>query len=130
MPAYDDSRFSPAAPVVRAILRNPQSGATLSDVLMLIDSGADITLLPKGVVVSLGIEALGTSYELMGFDGAKSTAEAVRADLLFLRKTFRGQFLLVDQDIGILGRDVLNNISLILDGPRLTWQEQSSTNRV
>ena len=128
MPAYDDRRFSPAAPVIIATLRNPKSGEVLADVPMLIDSGADVTLLPREMAGSLGIESAGI-YELMGFDGTKSMAEAVRADLLFLRKTFRGQFLLVDQDIGILGRDILNNISLFLDGPRLVWQEQSSTNR-
>jgi hypothetical protein len=124
MPAYDDSRFAPAAPVIRVELRNPESGAVLKDVLMLIDSGADITLLPKMKVDALRIESSGASYELMSFDGTKSVSEVVRADLLLLRKTFRGKFLLVDQEIGILGRDVLNNISLLLDGPRLTWEER------
>ena len=128
MPAYDDRRFSPAAPVLIATLRNPKNGEVLADVPMLIDSGADVTLLPRVMADSLGIESTGT-YELMGFDGTKSLAEAVRAELLFLRKTFRGQFLLVDQDVGILGRDILNNVSLFLDGPRLVWQEQASPNR-
>jgi predicted aspartyl protease len=123
MPAYDDGRFAPAAPVVNAVLRNPQNGAVLTDVPMLIDSGADITLLPKAVVDSLGIESSGTRYELMSFDGTKSTSAAVRADLLLLRKTFRGQYLLVDQEVGILGRDILNNISLWLNGPYLIWEE-------
>jgi hypothetical protein len=95
------------------------------DVLMLIDSGADITLLPKASVDSLGIESSGTSYELIGFDGTKSASVAVRAELLFLRKIFRGQFLIIDQEIGILGRDILNNVSLLLDGPRLTWEERA-----
>ena len=128
MPAYDDRRFFPAAPVLIATLRNPKNGEVLADVPMLIDSGADVTLLPRVMADSLGIESTGT-YELMGFDGTKSLAEAVRAELLFLRKTFRGQFLLVDQDVGILGRDILNNVSLFLDGPRLVWQEQASPNR-
>lgn len=44
----------------------------------------------------------------------------------FLNKTFRGRFLLIDQDWGVLGRDILNLISLLLDGPNLNWKEQRS----
>jgi hypothetical protein len=119
MPAYDGSRFSPAAPVVKAELRNPESGAVLADVLLLIDSGADITLLPKAKVDALRIEGFGTSYELLSFDGTKSVSEAVRADLLFLRKTFRGKFLLIDQEIGILGRDYLEQPIVVTGWPTL-----------
>jgi len=122
MPAYDDNLYSPPAPVVSARLRNPESGATCEGVLLLIDSGADVTLLPRPAVDALGIRSSGT-YELMSFDGSTSSAEAVRADLVFLDKTFKGQFLLVNQDVGILGRDVLNRVALLLDGPRLTWAQ-------
>jgi len=121
MPAYNEGLFSPPAPVVSATLRNPETGTTRG-VLLLIDSGADVTLLPRSAVDALGIQGSGT-YELMGFDGATSFADAVRADLLFLNKTFKGQFLLVNQEVGILGRDVLNRVALLLDGPHLTWEE-------
>jgi predicted aspartyl protease len=121
MPAYNEDLFSPPAPVVSAKLRNPESGATRDDILLLIDSGADVTLLPKSAVEALGIQSTG-AYELIGFDGGKSLADVVRADLLFLNKTFRGQFLLGNQDIGILGRDVLNSLAIVLDGPRLVWE--------
>jgi hypothetical protein len=46
MPGYDASGFDPPAPVARVVLRNPHSGATVSDVLLLLDTGADVTLLP------------------------------------------------------------------------------------
>jgi hypothetical protein len=36
---------------------------------------------------------------------------------------FRGQFLIVDGSHGILGRNVLNSLSLIMDGPNLIWRE-------
>jgi hypothetical protein len=61
---------------------------------------------------------------LEAFDGSKSTAPAITAELLFLGKTFRGQFLLIDSWHGILGRNVLNNLSLLLDGPSLMWTER------
>jgi len=90
---------------------------------MLIDSGADVTLLPKVVVESLGIPRSGARYELVAFDSTTSSADAVRAELVFLDKRFRGQFLLIEAEIGVLGRDVLDNVRVVLDGPGLQWEE-------
>jgi len=50
MPPYDDRFFAPPAAVLNARLRNPQDGAIIPDVLLLIDTGADVTLLPLGAV--------------------------------------------------------------------------------
>jgi hypothetical protein len=60
---------------------------------------------------------------LAGFDGAVSFAPVVGLELLFEQRTFRGQFLLIDQGWGILGRTILNRVPLLFDGPRLTWDE-------
>jgi len=123
MPAYDSSLFTPPAPVARVTLRNPNTGVTLADIPMLIDSGADVTLLPQSSVEFLGIVTeANTAYELTGFDGNQSSALAVRADLLFERKTFKGQFLLINQEVGYIGRDILNHLSLVLDGLGLNWE--------
>jgi predicted aspartyl protease len=125
MPSYDASHFDPPAPVARVMLRNPHSGATVSDVLLLVDTGADITLLPRTAVEPLGVPLLaGQQYELMGFDGSTSFAPVVMLDLLFLRRAFRGQYLLTAEECGIMGRDVLNHVIVLLDGPRQEWSEQ------
>lgn len=130
MPAYDSSLFTPPAPVARVTLRHPESGATVSDVLMLLDSGADVTLLPQAAVDQLGISASpDEGYELIGFDGSVSVARAVWLDLLFLRRSFKGRFLLIDREWGLLGRDTLNHVSILFDGPRLSWSEQVSSER-
>jgi hypothetical protein len=126
MPTYDASHFNPPAPVARAILRNTQSGATISDVLLLVDSGVDVTLLPRKAVEGIGVPlTAGQGYELMGFDGSKSLAPAVTLDMIFLKRIFRGQYLLIEEERGILGRDILNNIALLLDGPGQRWEEQT-----
>jgi hypothetical protein len=31
---------------------------------------------------------------------------------------------MTNSENGILGRDVLNHVAVLLDGPRLRWQEQ------
>jgi predicted aspartyl protease len=126
MPAYDDSRFSPPAPVVHVTVRCPRTGENQTDIPMLIDSGADVTLLPRAAVDSLSLERSETKYQLLAFDGELSVSEAVRGELLFLGRIFKGQFLIVDQLVGVVGRDVLNHISLLLDGPRLRWDELNS----
>ena len=46
MTAYDDDGFDPPAPVARVVLRHPDSAVSVTGVRMLIDSGADATLLP------------------------------------------------------------------------------------
>ena len=90
------------------------------------DSGADVTLLPRQIVEGLGIPPVaGQGYELMGFDGRTSFATAVILDLVFLKRVFRGQCLLIDEGRGILGRDILNHIALLLDGPGQRWQEHA-----
>jgi hypothetical protein len=123
MPAYDGNRFEPPAPVARVILRGPGGQV---ETLMLIDSGADVTLLPRRAVESVGVAVEGDRrYSLIGFGGTVSLSPVVRLELVFCGRTYRGQFLLLDEDCGILGRNVLNSVALVLDGPRLTWDETS-----
>lgn len=43
--------------------------------------------------------------------------------MTFLNRRFRGQFLLTDSEFGFLGRNVLNSVRLLFDGPQLNWDE-------
>ena len=117
------NRFEPPAPVARVNLRHP-SGGQVVEILMLLDSGADVTLLPRRAVESLGVPVdNGRRYSLIGFDGTDTLSSVVRLELIFCGRTYCGQFLLVDEEWGILGRNVLNSIALLLDGPRQRWDE-------
>jgi hypothetical protein len=128
MPAYDAALFNPPAPLAHVTLRHPESGATREDVPMLLDTGADVTLLPQSAVNELGITVLDDKhYELIGFKGQSSLSSVVRLEMVFLGLTFRGQFLLVEQEWGIVGRNVLNSVALILDGPRLMWEQHTAS---
>jgi hypothetical protein len=61
----------------------------------------------------------------MGFDGSKSFAPVVMLDVLFLRRAFRGRYLLIEAERGIMGRDILTHLSLLLDGPRQQWADHA-----
>ena len=123
MPEYNGTHFSPPAPTARVSLIHPDTGQTLDDVPMLLDTGADITLVPAGALRDLGIEMLPDLYALEGFNGTSVMAPAAYLGLRFLGRTFRGRFLATEHKIGILGRNVLNHLTLLLDGPRLQWRE-------
>lgn len=92
MTAYNATDFDPPAPVAYITLRNGDTGIEWSDVPMQLDSGADITLVPQAVVKQLNLTVTpNISYELAGFDGHTTIASMVRLELIFCRRTFRGQ---------------------------------------
>jgi len=123
MPDYDGQQFDPPAPVARVIVRTPDHARTVPDVTMLIDSGADVTLIPQVCAERLGLVSnMETGLLVRGFDGSPIMADVVEAEIVFLGRNFRGRFLLVTGECGILGRNVLNNLALLFDGPRRNWR--------
>lgn len=127
MPQYDSKQFDPPAPVAEVTLRNPRTREFLSDVKLLIDTGADVTLLPLAAVNRLGLKPEAANrYELVGFDGQRSFADSAVLDMMFLSNTFRGRYLLTNDETGILGRDVLLNLIIVLDGPASEWRQAGS----
>ena len=113
----------PPAPVAHVVVRRPDGAQSVADVAMLIDSGADVTLVPKSAASSLGVVGTGQKYELVAFDGTSSQHDSVQADVVFLKRRFRGRYLLTDAEIGIIGRDILNHLRLLFDGPGLMWDQ-------
>ncbi len=67
-----------------------------------------VTLLPKASLIELGVEPSDKTYELAGFDGHVIKAEIYRLQVIFLGKRFTGNYCSVDNAVGILGRDILN----------------------
>jgi len=125
MPPYDANQFDPPAPLTRVTLRNPKNGSATSDIPMLLDTGADVSLIPHAALSALDLSASQDRlYELVSFDGSTSYTPVVQIELVFCNRTFRGQFLVIDQVCGILGRNVLNSLSLVFDGPNLAWDEK------
>ena len=124
MADYDGQHFDPPAPVAMVSLGTVDRVRHVANVRMLIDTGADITLIPRSCAEQLGLlEKTDAVFHLQGYDGADATVEAVEARLFFLGQGYCGTFPLIDDDCGILGRNILNRLSLLFDGPNLKWQE-------
>jgi hypothetical protein len=124
MPDYDTENFDPPAPVAYVTLSHPATGVSLSDVPMLMDTGADVSLVPLGFIEQLGVEPdKDKLYEIQGFVGETKLAQVAQLELIFVKKKFLGQFLLIDQPIGILGRNILNMVAILFDGPKTSWFE-------
>ena len=121
MPAYDPN-FRPPAPVALVTLHLSTSGTSVANVPMLLDTGADISLIPRAVISAVDIIS-DRSYELESFDGTKTISPSIQLEMQFLGKSFRGQFLVIDSDYGIIGRNILNKLSLRLNGPSQVWTE-------
>ena len=124
MPAYDGVRSTPPAPFALVTLRNPDVRKSIFDVPMLLDTGADLSLIPRLASEALSLptkEAEG--IRLLSYDGAASNATVARAETILLGKTFLSDSMLVDDNHGILGRDILNQFSLYFDGPKPDWGE-------
>jgi hypothetical protein len=95
--------------------------------MMQIDSASDVSLIPESLTRQLGLIAREEEdCEVQAYDGTRSVARSVECELIFLRRAFAGTYLVMEGPIGILGRDILNYVSLVLDGPRLEWKEEHS----
>lgn len=124
MPAYDADQFDPPAPVAKVELRHPVTSALITNVPMLLDTGADVTLLQRDYTERHGVMPVEDKvYKVEGIDGSTKLAEVVQLKLVFPGRKFKGQFLLIDLPMGILGRIILNAVALLLDGPRGSRKE-------
>lgn len=123
--AYD-LRLDPPAPVVPArIAGGISEGAVMLP--MLVDTGADATLVPVRIVRRLGLPAVDV-VAVSGVDGLKqrATVHLASVEVGELRVSAR---IIAYADEAILGRDALNQVIVTLDGPSLTISLQSAVRK-
>jgi hypothetical protein len=94
---------------------------------MLLDTGSDVTIIPRRAVEILKLSTSSEApFRLAAFDGTESVHPVVRLELEVCGRRFRGRYVLHDEEIGILGRNVLNRLLLLFDGPHLAWDRYSA----
>lgn len=122
---YDDQRYQPPAPVAYLTLRTLDGrNLSISKVLALVDTGADVTLLPRWAVEQLGLTPLAdASVALAWFDGSIRSVESFELETSFQGGRFQGRYAVIDQPHDIVGRNLLNHFHLHFDGPAKTWHK-------
>ena len=115
---YKYSRnFNPPAPVVELSILAPLSTASNSSTA-LVDSGADITVIPDGIVSQLKLRRV-DSMPAFGFGKGVIEATVYAATLsvegILKPKIYR--VLSWNEDYVLLGRDLLNQLIAVLNGP-------------
>jgi hypothetical protein len=120
MPVYETVGFEPPAPIARALVRGSGS-QTYRGLPLLIDTGAEASVIPRFVAEAVGADIRPSDIILRFYDGTETRFEEAEVAVEFLSYRFRGLFLVADATYGILGRNILNLFVLTLDGPGLTW---------
>ena len=128
MQAYDAGRFESRRRPLAAFVTVKQLDIVIDGVPMLLDTGADVSLLPRLHVARLQFSDA-TQYELEAI--RQETENAWRRPLplncIFLEKPFAAVSLMVDgHGMACWAENVLNNLSLLFDGPSQTWVEKSA----
>lgn len=108
----------PPAPGVLLNLAHPVTGRRAEGIPALVDTGADLSVLPNRLVADLGLLQVDEQV-VEGFDG-RPRVLPVYLVVLHDRDLPPVEIRVVRGDVSnaILGRDVLNRYKVVLDGPK------------
>jgi clan AA aspartic protease len=112
--AFDPS-FQPPAPVLPIGIGSIDAGSPTTMVRMLVDTGADCTLIPARLARLLRLPIV-DKVEVRGV-GAQAIQVSVHAARVLIAGTRIVARLIAFEDEALLGRDLLNRLSLEIDGP-------------
>lgn len=120
--AYVPVSSGRTAPVVDAHVSVAEGNKTTATVSLMIDSGSDVTVLPESVVGVLGLKAV-DRLDLFAFDHDRASSYnvvevALKIGLIRLRAV---RICVAPGPYGLLGRDLLDRVTLELHGPQQRW---------
>lgn len=118
MPHPYNSRYYPPMPAVEVALGAPEADFSLGPLSSVIDTGADITIVPKEYLVRLGAPVVASGY-LRSPWGERQRVKIYEVNVRV------GEHDLYQVEVAselggheiLLGRNVLNHLNLQLDGP-------------
>jgi predicted aspartyl protease len=112
-------QVAPAAPFVYVNLRCVETGKEASNQPAQLDTGGDRTVLPGSIVEHLGLIPL-DEIPIGGFGGHVTLTRTYRVELGIhqLSPWIIEAIAHADEPFILLGRDVLNQLRLLLDGPQ------------
>lgn len=119
---YDQDRFDPPAPLVTIQIIHPSQKETKTNAEMKLDSGSDITCIP--ISINKEIPHLRSGFILADdYDGNRTVRTTRYVTLKIGKKEFPAiEVIEINDEIGLLGRDILNLFKTNLDGPNLEFE--------
>ncbi|MBS1252075.1 MAG: hypothetical protein MAG451_01111 [Anaerolineales bacterium] len=122
-----DTTYDPAMPVCDVVLTAPPTGRNV-ELTAIIDTGADGTMIPVEHLQQIGARR---AFEagLRSQWGERRTVFLYLVDLQIAELTLPGIYVVGDElgDEVVLGRNVLNELRLLLDGPAALTQLLNDT---
>lgn len=118
---YDETNFSPAAPVLNVSLSTPINGQIIRS-LALLDSGADITAIPQWIAQQLQLRYVDEIW-VEGYEGIPKKTFVYSVKIIFDNL---GDLVIkaiaADSNSILIGRDILNRWSVFLKGRSKTFR--------
>ncbi len=118
-----DATFEPPAAVLDIKIVNPfVQGQPSTSGRGLIDSGAFKSVIPQAWANKIGLLPI-TEIVTKGYDGKEQKQPASIANIAVNGRVFEYvEVLLVKRQTALIGRDLLNQLKLTLDGPNLEFE--------
>jgi hypothetical protein len=118
-----NQQVSPPAPFVHVSVRPPHGGSAGIIIPAQIDTAADLSVIPGLVVEELQLVPL-DSVATLGFGGHLLTLPTylVEVRVRELDPVTVKALASPDEPYALLGRDVLNRFTILLDGPKLVLE--------
>lgn len=111
----------PPAPALEIILTNPLSGRRSAYYHAILDTGADITVVPAKMLSQLSLSPM-RRERVSGLWGGSSVVKLYVVDVEIAGQTFTGTEVVespTEKQI-LIGRNLSNQLRLLIDGPALT----------
>lgn len=114
---YDETT-SPALPVVEIEIEGYEPNHQRQRVNVIVDSGSDGTALPRSTLIASGAIFRDT-VRIRGVTGASRQVDRFLTKIHVGDRVIRGVFAVAisDEEEALLGRDVLNEMTVVLNGP-------------
>lgn len=113
-----DADYEPPFPAVQVVLSNSEEGLHTDALDAVMDTGSDGTLVPIAYLRQILVSPL-TDTRIRSHWGEWRSVQLFVVDLTIGNLTLPGVFVVGDDqgDEIVLGRNVLNKLRLLLDGP-------------